>query len=165
MKNKIFMYLFIFALLIVVFQYVNSKNILDDSAKRMETLKTQNTAFKTELEAQKMELSDLSLFDLRYNQDAKDYFYRKNLESDSLIPFIQNQLYKLNETNGEHPLIPYASSEGKKMQFNTIKMLNHRWIIADFSDGEFEGELLIKYFMTSETEVEFEVLDYLLYTQ
>lgn len=165
MKNKIFMYLFIFALLIVVFQYVNSKNILDDSAKRMETLKTQNTAFKTELEAQKMELSDLSLFDLRYNQDAKDYFYRKNLESDSLIPFIQNELYKLNETDGEHPLIPYASSEGKKMQFNTIKMLNHRWIIADFSDGEFEGELLIKYFMTSEKEVEFEVLDYLLYTQ
>ncbi|RAJ12029.1 hydrolase [Olleya aquimaris] len=165
MKNKIFMYLFIFTLLIVVFQYVNSKNILDDSAKRMETLKTQNTALKAQVEAQNLELSDLSLFDLRHNQMAKDYFYNKSLDIDALIPFLQNELYKLNEVDGEHPLIPYAASEGKKMQFNTIKMLNHRWIIADFTDGHFEGELLIKYFISSDQKVDFEVLDYLLYTR
>ncbi len=165
MKNKIFMYLFIFVSLIVVFQYVNSKKILEDSSKRIEVLREQNSAYQDSLDFQKEELSDLSLFDLRYSQDAQDYFYNKNLESDTLIPFIQNELYKLNETEGEHPLIPFAASEGKKMQFNTIKMLNHRWIIADFSDGQFWGELLIKYFVTSDKQVEFEVLDYLLYTK
>ncbi|WP_397362638.1 hydrolase [Olleya sp. R77988] len=164
MKNKIFMYLFIFATLIVVFQYVNSKNILDDSAKRMETLKTQNTELKTSLANANQEVSDLSLFDLRYNQMAKDYFYNKKLDYEAIIPFLENELYKLNETEGDHPLIPYAASEGKKMQFNTIKLMNHRWIIADFTDGQYEGELLIKYFITPEKEVEFEVLDYLLYS-
>ena len=29
MKNRIFMYLFLFSVLLIVFQYVNSKNIID----------------------------------------------------------------------------------------------------------------------------------------
>ncbi|AUC76263.1 hydrolase [Olleya sp. Bg11-27] len=165
MKNKIFMYLFIFASLIVVFQYVNSKKILDASAKRMDSIKILNTKLKDSIAIQKEELSDLSLFDLRYNQEAQDYFYAKNIDTDSLIPFVKNELYKLNEAEGEHPLIPFAASEGRKMQFNTIKMLNHRWIIADFSDGQYWGELLIKYFMVGSDDVEFEVLDYMLYTR
>jgi len=165
MKNKIFMYLFIFAALIVVFQYVNSKKILDASAKRLDTIKIQNNKFRDSFAIQKEELSDLSLFDFRYNQEAQDYFYAKKIDTDSLIPFVKNELYKLNETEGEHPLIPYAASEGKKMQFNTIKMLNHKWIIADFSDGQYWGELLIKYFMVGSDKVEFEVLDYMLYTR
>ncbi|QXP58536.1 hydrolase [Olleya sp. HaHaR_3_96] len=165
MKNKIFMYLFIFASLIVVFQYVNSKKILDASAKRMDSIKILNTKLKDSIAIQKEELSDLSLFDLRYNQEAQDYFYAKKMDTDSLIPFVKNELYKLNEAEGEHPLIPFAASEGRKMQFNTIKMLNHRWIIADFSDGQYWGELLIKYFMVGSDDVEFEVLDYMLYTR
>ena len=164
MKNRIFMYLFIFTLLIVVFQYVNAKNILDSSSDKIVTLKAQNAKYKDSISGLSQEISDLSLFDLRYNQDSKDYFYNKNLDYETLIPFLQNELYELNETEGEHPLIPYAASEGKKMQFNTIKMLNHRWIIADFSDGQFWGELLIQYFITPEKEVDFKVLDYLLYS-
>lgn len=165
MKNKIFMYLFIFTLLIVVFQYVNSKKILEDSSKRIEVLRVNNESMKDSLTTLNDELSDLSLFDLRYNQDAKDYFYNKQLDTEALIPFLKNELYKLNETEGEHPLIPFAASEGRKLQFNTIKMLNHRWIVADFSDGQFWGELLIQYFITPEQNVDFEVLDYLLYTR
>lgn len=165
MKNKIFMYLFIFTLLIVVFQYVNSKKILEDSSKRIEVLRINNESMKDSLTTLNDELSDLSLFDLRYNQDAKDYFFNKQLDTEALIPFLKNELYKLNETEGEHPLIPFAASEGRKLQFNTIKMLNHRWIVADFSDGQFWGELLIQYFITPEQNVDFEVLDYLLYTR
>ena len=165
MKNKIFMYLFIFTSLIVVFQYVNSKKILDDSAKRMEKLKEKTVVLQDSLNLQNEELSDLTLFDLRYSQEAQDYFYNKKMDTDAMIPFIKNELYKLNEADGDHPLIPFAASEGKKMQFNTIKMLNHRWIIADFSDGSYWGELLIKYFVTADQKVDFEVLDYLLYTR
>jgi len=159
------MYLFIFTLLIVVFQYVNSKKILEDSSKRIEVLRINNESMKDSLTTLNDELSDLSLFDLRYNQDAKDYFFNKQLDTEALIPFLKNELYKLNETEGEHPLIPFAASEGRKLQFNTIKMLNHRWIVADFSDGQFWGELLIQYFITPEQNVDFEVLDYLLYTR
>jgi len=148
-----------------VFQYVNSKKILEDSSKRIEVLRINNESMKDSLTTLNDELSDLSLFDLRYNQDAKDYFFNKQLDTEALIPFLKNELYKLNETEGEHPLIPFAASEGRKLQFNTIKMLNHRWIVADFSDGQFWGELLIQYFITPEQNVDFEVLDYLLYTR
>ena len=64
MKNKIFMYLFIFASLIVVFQYVNSKKILDAGEKRMGLFIAKNEALKDSLANQKEELSDLSLFPL-----------------------------------------------------------------------------------------------------
>lgn len=164
MKNKLFMYLFIFTLLIVVFQYVNSKKILDAGAQKMELIKDLNKDLRAEQSTLKEELSDLSLFDFKHNQEAKDYFENNNINSEALIPFLKNELYKLNEGKGQHPLIPYSASEGKKMQFNTIKMLNHRWIIADFSDGEFWGEILIQYFITEDQKVDFEVLDHLLYS-
>lgn len=35
MKGKIFMYLFVFAFLMVVFQYVNSKNIFETYQEKM----------------------------------------------------------------------------------------------------------------------------------
>ena len=33
-------------------------------------------------------------------------------------------------------------------------MLNHRWIIADYSDGEYWGEVLIKYFIDDNEQVQ-----------
>lgn len=38
MKGKIFMYLFVFAMLLVVFQYVNSKNIFNTYQEKMTRL-------------------------------------------------------------------------------------------------------------------------------
>lgn len=38
MKGKIFMYLFVFAMLLVVFQYANSKNIFDTYQEKMTKL-------------------------------------------------------------------------------------------------------------------------------
>ncbi len=108
------MYLFIFTSLIVVFQYVNSKKILDDSAKRMEKLKERSVVLQDSLNLQNEELSDLTLFDLRYSQEAKDYFYNKKLDSDVMIPYIKNELYKLNEAEGDHPLITFAAFRRRK---------------------------------------------------
>ncbi|OBX21830.1 hypothetical protein LX77_00063 [Gelidibacter algens] len=38
MKGRIFMYLFVFAMLLVVFQYANSKNIFDTYQEKMTKL-------------------------------------------------------------------------------------------------------------------------------
>ena len=159
------MYLFIFTLLIVLFQYVNTKNYVNDKDSRFESLKVNNARMKDSLALLTNEVNDLKMFDFRYNQDAKDYFYDRGIDTDGLVTLLENELYALSDVEGdEHPLIPYAASEGRKMQFNTIKVLNHKWIIADFSDGQFWGELLIKYEITPEKQLNFKVLDYLLYT-
>jgi len=157
------MYLFIFTLLVVLFQYVNTKNYVKANDGQLKSLKEKNIRMKDSLALLNNQLNDFILFDFRYNQDAKDYYYNRNINTDSLITLIENELYDLTDVPGEHPLIPYAASEGKKMQFNSIKILNHKWIIADFSDGVFWGELLIKYEVTPENQLNFKVLDHLLY--
>ena len=158
------MYLFIFTLLVVLFQYVNTKNYVNANDGQLKSLKEKNIRMKDSLALLNNQLNDFIMFDFRYNQEAKDYYYNRNINTDSLITLIENELYDLTDIPGEHPLIPYAASEGKKMQFNSIKILNHKWIIADFSDGVFWGELLIKYEITPENQLNFKVLDHLLYT-
>jgi hypothetical protein len=44
-----------------------------------------------------------------------------------------------------------------------VKILNHRWIIADYSDGEIWGEVLLKYFVNEDESISFEVNQSLLY--
>jgi hypothetical protein len=36
-------------------------------------------------------------------------------------------------------------------------VINHRWIIADFSDGENWGEVLLKYFVKENNTFTFEI--------
>jgi len=163
MKNKIFMYLFIFTLLLVLFMYVNSKNILDNNAGKLESCIATTEKYQDSLSVMTDKIYELAHFNLENNQDSIDYFLRENLEVDELVPFIQNELYKLNEVEGEHPLIPYVASEGKKMLLNTIKMLNHKWIIADFSDGNYWGEIILYYEITPEKELKFKLIDHFLY--
>ena len=157
------MYLFIFSVLLVLFQYVNSKNVLDKYEKDIASIKEENITLKDSLTVLEDKILDLSYFNLEKNEDALSYLENKGYDVPEFIPFIKDELYTLNEIKGEHPLIPYGSSEGRKMMINNIKLLNHKWIIADFSDGEFWGELFLTYEITSEKELKFKLVESFLY--
>ena len=51
----------------------------------------------------------------------------------------------------------------KKFIINKAKILNHRWIIADFTDGVYWGEVLLKYFVNDDKTISFEVIQSLIY--
>lgn len=163
MKNKIFMYLFIFTVLLVLFQYTNSKNVLETYETDLNELKADNKKLKDSVSMLDDKVLDLSYFNLNRNEDALTYFENQGYDTGQLIPFIKDELYTLNEVKGEHPLIPYASSEGRKMIINNIKLLNHKWIIADFSDGEFWGEIFLTYEITENKELTFRLVESFLY--
>ncbi|MBU2951985.1 hydrolase [Tamlana agarivorans] len=163
MKQKIFMYLFVFASLLVLFQYVNAKNVFEDIDKKLVSSRTQLKKYKDSVAVLHDEILKVSHFNLDRNEDAITYFENEGYKIDELIPFIKDELYKLNEVKGEHPLIPYASSEGRKMMLNTVKLLNHKWIIVDFSDGEFWGELLLTYEIIEDKELKFNLVEHFLY--
>ncbi len=59
--------------------------------------------------------------------------------------------------------MPYASSEGRKMLINTVKMLNHKWIIANFTDGKHWGEVFLTYEIGENNLLKFELKEYFLY--
>ncbi|WP_147678754.1 hydrolase [Algibacter pacificus] len=163
MAKRIFMYLFMFSMLLVLFQYVNSKHVFEEMNTKLGKQKAQVDKYKDSVLVLNAKISNLSYFNLEKNEDALSYFERDGFDTEELIPYIKDELYALNEVKGEHPLIPYASSEGHKMLINKVKLLNHKWIIADFSDGEFWGELFLTYQVTDKKKVTFNLVESFLY--
>ncbi len=164
MKNRIFMYLFIFTLLLVVFQFMNSKKIIEDYDKNLLRAEADVEVYKDSISSLATQLDDFSTFNLSKSQDALNYFDRDGVDGIRLEPVVKDALYSMNEYDGtDHPLIPYAGTGGKKLVFNTIRLLNHKWIIADFSDGTVWGEMLISYSLDKNDDLRFKALDQLLY--
>lgn len=163
MKKRIFMYLFVFSILLVLFQYVNAKRVFEDMNNKLTGYKSQLQKYKDSVAVLQDDILEVSHFNLDRNEDAISYFEDEGYKIDELMPFIKDELYKLNEVKGEHPIVPYASSEGRKMLINTVKMLNHKWIVADFSDGEFWGEIFLTYEITEDKELKFNLVEYFLY--
>ena len=163
MKQKIFMYLFVFSILLVLFQYMNSKHIFEDMNKKLETYKSQAAKYKDSVSVLENQIMELSHFNIYRNEDAISYFENDGYDVSELIPFVKDKLYETNEVKGQHPIVPYSASEGRKMMINTVKMLNHKWIVADFSDGEYWGEIFLTYEVTSEKELKFNLVESFLY--
>ncbi|HMR16898.1 MAG TPA: hydrolase, partial [Mariniflexile sp.] len=57
----------------------------------------------------------------------------------------------------------YAASAGRRMLINTVKLLNHKWIIADFTDGQLWGEVFLTYQVSEDKQVTFQVVESFLY--
>ena len=103
--------------------------------------------------------SDEIYFSLNDNQEALAYF--SNIEVDSIVSFIRDQLYEKNFDNNTDFFIPVSNANNKYL-INKVKILNHKWIIADFSNGNRWGEMWIEYYF-NENEINFYIKDYFLY--
>jgi len=163
MKNKIFLYLFLFTLLLVIFQYINSKNVFEVYQNKLNKSDERVETYKDSIMSLEDELLDLMYFNLENNDDALSYFERDGYDTSELIPFIKDEIYKLNEVEGEHPIVPYASMTEGRMLINTVRLLNHKWILADFSDGKYWGELFITYEIVDKKELKFKLVESFMY--
>lgn len=161
MRRNIFLYLFLFVSLWVVFQYVNNTKVYENQEKRIARLEKQ-VADKDTLNQQLRDQNfDIAYFTLQGNDNAREYFENDNLDIGDLAPKIIDGLYALNTTQG-NTLIPYEG-DGRAFQINRVQILNHRWIIADFSDGSKWGELLVRYFINENTTIDYETVESVVY--
>lgn len=163
MKQKIVVYLLLFTALLVIFQYVNSKRIFDDANNRIANYKALVEKQKDSIVMLQHNLLDAMHFNLERNEDAISYFENDGHNIYDLIPHIKDELYELNRVKGEHPIVPYAPLEGRKIVINTIKILNHKWIIADFTDGLYWGEILVAYYVNNNKTVDFKLIESFIY--
>ena len=164
MKSRIFMYLFIFSALLIIFQYVNSKNIIDkyekDIKRYKETMATQEIAIET-LEEENFELN---YFNIDRNDNALDYFIAQGYNADELITAITEGLYNMNDYEGDdHPIVPYVSMTQSKLLINKIRIMNHRWIVANFTDGEHWGEIFVTYEIDEKSNLKYKLVEYFMY--
>ena len=164
MKSRILMYLFIFSVLLIVFQYVNSKNIIEKYEVDIETYKSKNEVLEAKLSASEDENAELNYFSIDNNEEALTYFEDQGLDTTQLIPKITDDLLEMNSYTGiDHPIVPYVSMTDSKIVINKIKVLNHKWVLANFTDGKYWGELFINYSVNNNGSIAYTLTDYFLY--
>jgi len=169
MKRTLFMYLFLFTLLFVIFQYMNEKKIFEKQENKIEKQRNTISKLKNELLTLKDSLEVLSnenlscnYFTLQGNENAMSYVEKMGFESLEIESQVSEYIYDQNLVKEKNYLIPYEGMNGK-MKINKIKFLNHKWIIADFTDGRYWGEMILEYYVTKKNKIELNQISSLLY--
>jgi hypothetical protein len=81
-----------------------------------------------------------------------------------LLPKIKDGLIEMNVYKGiDHPIIPYVSMTDSKIMIDRIKVLNHKWLLTNFTDGKHWGELFINYEVNDSGAIDYKLTDYFLY--
>ncbi len=132
------------------------------SGNRISKLESEIELLKDSVQKSNLKVLDMQYFSLENNDDALAYFDHLMLENPS--GYIADKLLETNEQKGDNPLVPYEGMQND-FKINKIKVLNHKWILTDFSDGKYWGELLIKYDLKDDLGVDFTLVDHLLYTR
>ncbi len=162
MTKNIYLYLFVFAGLIALYLAISGNNSLKAAARELNAVQSENQQLRDSLQLSQIALLDMQYFSLENNDDALAYYDHLSLEDPSR--YISDKLLETNEKRGDNPLVPYEGMDNY-FKINKIKLLNHRWLIADFSDGKYWGELLIAYELKDNLSVDFTLTDHLLYTR
>ncbi len=162
--KKLYLYLFIFAVLFNVFTYMFFNKKSNFQEKRYDEM---SLKMRDSIKIMSGTTADDDYFDLEKNQKAQNYFYNEDPAKDvdyvKLIPFVKDQLLNYNDDAQGNKYTGQDRITEQKFIINKIKILNHRWIIADYSDGEYWGEAMIKYFLNDDGTVSFETFQSILY--
>jgi hypothetical protein len=164
MKKSLLLYAFILTFLMLLFTYVfYSKQVKFNQEQLTKTTKK----YKDSLNVMSSKLAEADYFSLEKNENAQNYF--ENAKSDKifqyekLIPYVTEKLLDFNANPKGNPYTGQDQVGANKFIINKVKILNHRWIIADYSDSEIWGEVLLKYFINEDESISFEVNQTLLY--
>lgn len=158
MKKSFLLYTTITAVLLTVFTYF----YLNQQLKH-EQLKYNNLVKK--LDETNFKLDDVNHFSLENDTKAQDYFINNAnpIDYEKLMPAVTEELISYNDSPEGNKYTGYDKINGKKFIINKVKILNHRWIIADFSNTQTWGAVLLKYFVADDNTISFETVNTLLY--
>ncbi len=162
MRKKIYMYLFFFALLFIIFQYMNEKQIYESQENDIALLKKKVAMYEKDNDSLARQLMDVNYFTLQGNDNAMTYFEDVGNEASEVENRVKEHIYDLNGKKGKNPIVPYDGIEGR-MKINKVKFLNHRWIVADFTDGTYWGEMVMEYYINEDDSIDLNVIGSLLY--
>ena len=163
MSRSIYMYLFFFSLLLVLFMYFNQQRIYDDQQEKIERYEQKLQATTDSISSLEEQNLYLNYFTLLGNDNAMTYFEKQGFEAADIEQYERESIYAYNEQEGNNPMVPYEGMSGD-MKINKLKFLNHRWLIADFTDGQYWGEMVLEYFIEEDRKISFNTLGSLLYT-
>ncbi|MFM2229369.1 MAG: hypothetical protein RL607_627 [Bacteroidota bacterium] len=158
MARQLYLYLFIITALLASFTYVYySKQLKFEKEATRTALKSKSDSI-LQLTHQ---LDESNAFSLLKNEYAQNYFV--NFDVKQLEPSIREQLIAFNDSPEGNVYTGQEKLGEQKFIINKMKVLNHRWIIANYSDGTYWGEALIKYFVDDKGKASFQLMDTYIY--
>jgi len=163
MKKSLFLYLFIIAVLINVFTY---SYFTKQNEAMKQSVEASSKKLRDTVDALMNRADDAMYFTLERNANAQDYFAVTSpieMSIEELVPKVEEQLLSYNDNPEGNPYTGQTKLGSQKFIINKARVLNHRWIIADYSDGNYWGEVMLKYFVNGDNTISFEVMQSLLY--
>jgi hypothetical protein len=141
---------------------MNEKKIFESQEAKITSLKNKLEKAQDSIYLLENKIADLTYFNLEDNENALSYLESYGLNPQQVISRITDFIYDQNLQKTDNPLVPYEGVVGL-MKINKIKFLNHKWIIADFSDGELWGEMLLEYKIDDKNQLQLNTISSLIY--
>ena len=158
MKKQLYLYLFILSTLIGAFTYMYFSKQL---AFQRNNSKAELKVLRDSMNMISSKMSDADYFSLEQNQHAQDYFEKYNIQQ--LMSQVKEALLSYNDDPKGNIYTGQDKIGEQKFILNKVKILNHRWIIADYSNGQLWGDVIIKYFVEEDGKISFQTMDSFLY--
>jgi hypothetical protein len=169
MRKSLYLYLFIIAVLInlYTYQYFTSKEKSEQKSKT-ESTDSQSIPSKTmsdSIVSLSDKLFDANHFSLEGNDRAQNYLYESNKINDvpAFAEKVKQALLSYNDSPEGNKYTDQPKMGEQKFIINKVKLLNHRWIIAEYSNCKLFGEVLLKYFIEDNGSISFEIMNSYLY--
>lgn len=165
MKKSLFLYLFILSSLINVFTY---KYFTSKEESQIKSESNSSTSKKSKDQQVNIgeNKDDNTNFSLLTNPRAQHYLSTENNIKDFPVFFekvkqalinskkVQKEIVEINKKN-----IPGAT----KFSIVNVRLLNHSWLIADYTSGEKLGEVLLSYVINDDNSISFEIIKTIVY--
>jgi hypothetical protein len=158
MRNKIIQYLLIFISLIALYLFVSDMNKSEAFAASQERMSKRVDTLKDSIAQLVVEQTDNAYFSLAVNRDAQQA--HPDFSPTELQNFLEDHVLSINDNPNGNPLL---SSLGSDWIINKVHIVNHQWIIADFTNGTQWGDALIIYQIKSNGKPHLRLLNHVMY--
>lgn len=161
MKKSLFLYLFIIAVLMNIFTY--KYFISKESAEKKPEVAKDTKKVNDSIALLTDQLYDANYFSLEANDRAQNYLNQSDINA--FAEKVKQALLAYNDSPEGNQYTDQVKMGEQKFIISKVKLLNHRWIIASYSNGKLWGEVMLKYFINDDQTVSFEIMNSYLYPE
>ncbi len=144
MRKSFLLYLFVFTALLAVFIYVSGQSMIKSKEEKIEDLQENLSMTERKNDSLFSEVRAQESFTLAANEEALSYLENRGLDPSEVIEKVEAELINRNKADADNDLVPYEGMDGF-FRINKIRLLNHKWILASFTDGKYWGDLFLTY--------------------
>ena len=158
MRNKIIQYLLIFISLIALYLFVSDINKSEAFSTSQERMSKRVDILKDSIAQLVVQQTENAYFSLVVNRDAQQA--HPDFSPQELQNIFEDYILITNDNPKGNPLL---SSLGSDWIINKIHVVNHQWILADFTNGTQWGDALFLYQIKANGKPRLRLLNHVMY--